>query len=634
MAELNIDGQTIERLPTENTTTSTATNGRNGKKKNQPSSDPIVQTKKEVIKLENGCICCTLRGDLIREISRIQEEATFDYILIESTGIAEPQQVAESFCVDPHTQQLAGNDDSMLWNSARLDTCVTVVDAVNFPEYLSSLKRFKDLFQDGLEDEEDNEGQKSISQLMVEQVEFANVIIVNKVDLVSEQQLETAQKLIHTLNPKATVLTGSYGEVDLKQILNTHMFNMEEASNSPGWLLSLEGGLNASHGEADEYGVNSFVFRSRKPFHPQRLYHFVRNELGLCPAQEWNSKTFSESSFIVGNDPKKDTTTTTTVESNGGEGDKKKDDGVTMTNKYGSILRSKGTCWIAGKDDYEMSWAQSGRIIQISPSGPWYCLVDPNNWQGVHCQEDHDRVENLFYEIKKDDNGDESRGERYEYDDRRQEFVIIGTKLQQAEIEKELNHCLLTDIEMSEFSFDLPHGAYIDPWIPMRIPCKEADNFSVIVRQKQNQYFQIYSGLSLTLNHLSLHVIDKKNPLPIRAVKVWLDRSRSVRGGCLLATLRPEQYEQHSMSLKLLPPDMDKDEGPSTNDFRFRIEILLSSSSSSDHITDTDLMEACEVHIFGTVEPLPFSKAESDDDDEEDEEDDQDHEHDDAGICQ
>lgn len=200
MAELNVDGQTIRRIQAND---------------EKPDSSGIIRTKKEVVTLENGCICCTLRGDLIREIQGIRDEGNFDYVLIESTGIAEPQQVAESFCVDPETQTLAGNDDAMLWNSARLDTCVTVVDAVNFPRHLSSLKRFQDVFKDGLDDAEEGEGEKSISELMVEQVEFANVILLNKVDLVSDIELATAKTLIETLNPKAKVVTGSYGKVGL-----------------------------------------------------------------------------------------------------------------------------------------------------------------------------------------------------------------------------------------------------------------------------------------------------------------------------------------------------------------------------------------------------------------------------------
>ena len=203
--------------------------------------------------MQNGCICCTLRGDLIQEIQRIQEDTTsnFDYVLIESTGIAEPQQVAESFCIDPETMSLAGNDEKMLWNTSRFDTCVTVVDTVNLSGYLSSLKRFQDVFSDGLDDSEEGEGLKSISELMVEQIEFSNVIILNKVDLVSKKKTDETRKLIETLNPKAKVLTASYGKIDLTNILNTNMFNLDDASKSSGWLVSLEKGATASSGEED-----------------------------------------------------------------------------------------------------------------------------------------------------------------------------------------------------------------------------------------------------------------------------------------------------------------------------------------------------------------------------------------------
>jgi G3E family GTPase len=595
MAELNIDGQTIDRLSTE--TMSPAT-GRSQKNSGNNAA-MVVKTKKEVVKLENGCICCTLRGDLIREIHRIQTEAVFDYVLIESTGIAEPQQVAESFCVDPTTQELAGNDESMLWNSARLDTCVTVVDAVNFPDYLSSLKRFQDMFQDGLDDAEEGEGEKSVSELMVEQVEFANVIIINKVDLVSKEKLETTQKLIRTLNPKATLITGSYGKVDLKQILNTNLFSMEEARKSPGWLVSLQDGVNASHGEADEYGVNSIVFRSRKPFHPNRLYKFLTKDLGLFLAHEWNAGHMTK-----------------VMDQN-----KKPNRRSESEEYYGNILRSKGTCWIAGRDEHEMGWAQSGRIIQLSPTASWYTYVDPNEWEGVECQSDHDRIEALFYAQKEDG----SRGDRFEYDDRRQELVFIGTDLQPSMIKSALHSCLLTDEEMVDHSLDLPPGIYPDPLAPIVIPCQEAKTFTTIARHNQNQHIRVYSGLSLTLSHLSLNLGGLEQQLghstnAIRAVKVWLDKPETVRRGCLLATLRPEKYEQHAMSLKLLPPDAE-DDGPAEMNYRIRVELVVSAhendiATGGVSLTDAELLEACEVHIAGTVEPIPFSKEAGGSDDE------------------
>lgn len=590
MAELNIDGQAIERLSSSD----------------PQSKNAIVKTRKEVVKLENGCICCTLRGDLIREINRIQKEADFDYVLIESTGIAEPQQVAESFCVDPETLELAGSDDSMLWNVARLDTCVTVVDAVNFADYLSSLKRFQDIFQDGLDDAEEGEGKKSISELMVEQVEFANVIIVNKVDLVSKRKLETTQKLIQALNPKAKVITGSYGKVDLKQILNTSLFNMQEASESPGWLVSLQdggGAINASHGEADEYGVSSFVFRSRKPFHPDRLNTFLTDDLGLCFSQEWNSSTFNEKQSIT-NHKKVDTSTKKT---------------------YGIILRSKGSCWIAGRDAHEIGWAHTGRIIQLSPTSAWYCQVHPKEWQGVEIKGEPDKIENLFFATKEDADRmenlffatkeDGTRGEKLEYGDRRQELVFIGTDLNALAITSRLEWCLLSESEMLEYTPESPPGYYMDPLVPFAIPCDEAKTVSVIVRHNQNQHFQIFPGFALTLNHLSLNEPERnqKEALPIRAVKVWLDQPDTVRRGMLLATLRPEKFEQHAMSLRLLPRDN------AVSSYRIRIELSMINCTS-----DSEKREACDVHIMGTVEPLPYA-AEGDGSDEEEDHSDHDH---------
>lgn len=146
MAELNVDGKTISKTV----------------------GSQVTKTKREVIQLENGCICCTLRGDLIREISNTQQENKFDYVIIESTGMADPQQVAEFFCVDPETVELAGDETKMIWNTARLDTCVSVVDTDNFSNYFSFMKRFEIIFVDGLDESEKQEGEKSISELIIE----------------------------------------------------------------------------------------------------------------------------------------------------------------------------------------------------------------------------------------------------------------------------------------------------------------------------------------------------------------------------------------------------------------------------------------------------------------------------------
>lgn len=549
MAELNIDGQTISR------------------------------TKKEVITLENGCICCTLRGDLIKEILRIQQDATnkFDYVVIESTGIAEPQQVAESFCVDPDTLALAGNDDTMLWNAARLDTCVTVVDTVNFADYLSSLKRFQDLFRDGLDISEDGEGKKSISELMVEQVEFSNVIVLNKVDLVSEEKLEVTKTLITTLNPKAKVMTSSFGKIDLTQILNTHMFSLESASKSPGWLVSLENGATADAGEADEYGVNSFVFRARKPFHPQRLHHFLQQL--FCFAEDWNSSNTAANDYAS--------------DENANALRFKK----TMDKQYGSILRSKGTCWIAGRDQHEMEWTQAGRIVQISPIAPWYCLQPMEEWEIIDTDEERAKIQKKI--------------EGHPYGDRCQEIVLIGTNLQQATLEERMRECLLTDSEMKDHATEyLPIGCYPDPLKPILVTCDYASSLFMIARKGQSQHVRIFPGYQLSLTSLALNNLDDTDN--IKAVKVWFDPNDSVPRGILLVTLRPGSCEQHTLSLPLISSD---EPGEKATLCRVRIEVIPKSA------TQEIPMDACEVHISGNIEPLQYSPADADEDEDEGEND-------------
>eukprot|EP00977_Amphora_coffeiformis_P021649 scaffold9676_cov200-Amphora_coffeaeformis.AAC.6 len=528
MAELNVDGDIIKRTR-------------------------VTQTQKEVVTLENGCICCTLRGDLIREIHRIQREESnnFDYVLIESTGIAEPQQVAESFWVDPETQAVATAEHRMLLRTtARLDTCVTVVDAVNFPNYLSSLKRFKEIFRDGLDNAEEDEGEKSISELMVEQVEFANVVLLNKVDLVSEKKIRISKALIESLNPKA-------------RILNTHSFDMKEASESRGWLLSLKDGVNALQGEADEYGVRSFVYRARRPFHPLRLHMFLRQL--FCYAEEWNDSLSHDD----------DIAKTHT------------DDKKVLENLYGSIMRSKGSCWIAGRDDHEMGWTQTGRILQLSPTAAWYCRQPHEEWD-VENEDERGEIQAKFQGT--DCNGNEFT---YEYGDRRQEIVFIGTDLRQETIEDVLNKCLLTETEMKNHSVDLPIGMYPDPLQPVLVVCDGPRNVFMKVRAGQNQHIRVIPGFNLTLQHMSLNVCCES--ANIRVVKVWLDKTDSVHCGMLLVTLRPNDRDQHSLSVDLLP--CDEQGGEESTNRRIRLEVI--TQDQNNVMDKMELMKACEVHVVG-----------------------------------
>lgn len=397
MAELNIDAALVQQ-------------------------QEVVQAEREIISLQNGCICCTLRGDLIREIARIREsKSKFDYVLIESTGIAEPQQVAQSFVFDPATQQLASSEDEMLWTKAKLDTCVTVVDAHMFLPQMASLEQFGDRFEDGLDKstpEGLKEGEKSIANLLMEQVEFANVILLNKTDLVdSAEQLEKTKEAIRTLNPNAKIINTEYSKINLKEILHTDIFDMKKASSSPGWMQEIRKIQSSDpsdvHGEADEYGVNSFVYRARLPFQPARIAQWIDNILHF--ANEWTDLPQNLRQEVE-KDPKYQR----------------------MLKEYGNILRAKGFCWLADHDSFIIGFAQSGRIGSLAPVMPWYAIIPKDQWGVEEGSADYDVIKSKFSEP---------------HGDRRQELVFIGTDLQIKNITKALDKCLMTEEELKSYKF-------------------------------------------------------------------------------------------------------------------------------------------------------------------------------------
>jgi G3E family GTPase len=357
----------------------------------------------------------------------------FDYVLIESTGIAEPSAVAQSFVFDPATQQLAQSEEEMLWTQARLDTCVTVIDAHMFLPQLLTLERFGDRFEDGLDQttpEGIQEGEKSIANLLVEQVEFANVIVLNKTDLVgSSEQLLKTKECIRSLNPTAKIICSEYSRIDLKEILNTGVFDMMKARKSPGWIQELRkiqqyqdtatgtaAGTAAGivHGEADEYGVGSFVYRARVPFHPGRIARWIDGFLHF--ANEWAALPDDQRQDFATNDPKYQH----------------------MLERYGTILRAKGFCWLADHDSFIIGFAQSGRIGSLSPIMPWYQLIPREQWGVEEGSPDHDVIASKFEEP---------------HGDRRQELVFIGTDLKEENIRKDLNLCLLGKEELKRYTF-------------------------------------------------------------------------------------------------------------------------------------------------------------------------------------
>jgi G3E family GTPase len=239
----------------------------------------LSRTEEKMVEMSNGCICCTLREDLMQEVSKLAREGRFDALLIESTGVSEPMPVAETFTF---------TDDSgrSLSDLARLDTMVTVVDARNFLEDYHSTDDLIDRSM-GLNDED----ARSIASLLTDQIEFANVILINKTDAVSPDELDRIQGIVRALNPKAKVHLTQRSEVPLGTVLETGLFTMSEAEQSNGWLDSLQGHTP----ETEEYGISSFVYRTRRPFHPQRLHEMLR--------KNWNGVIRAKGMFWLATRP-------------------------------------------------------------------------------------------------------------------------------------------------------------------------------------------------------------------------------------------------------------------------------------------------------------------------------------------
>jgi G3E family GTPase len=421
-----------------------------------------MKNKTKMISLQNGCICCSLREDLVKEIYAIKQMKQFEYLIVESTGIAEPQQVAESFCADFETGQLANDPSKALYNVAKLDTCVTVVDAHSFPQYMHSLKAFQEEFSDGAASpmlaENDGtgqisgEGEKNIGHLLVEQVEFANVIILNKTDLVSPAQVEETKVLIRTLNPMAEIVTTEYGKVsDLRKVVHTDLFNLDLAKASPGWLVSL---YNPNHTtESDEYGVSSFVYRSRKPFHPDRLNDWVNS--GWHHSSVWikQKKLLCEEG---------------TGENATDEIDKLNH----MYEEFGNILRSKGPAWIAGRDSMQYMWAQTGRLLTLAPMMPWYILTPESQW-GMESDDEKKVVTDRFVE---------------KFGDRRQEIVFIGTRLKKDTITNELEEA----------------SVYKDPLPKFHMHLTDPSHYAFVLRPKVKTNFVVSNSMSLVIHMVTI----------------------------------------------------------------------------------------------------------------------------------
>jgi G3E family GTPase len=270
----------------------------------------LSRTQETLVEMTNGCICCTLRDDLLQAVARLAAEGRFDYLLIESTGIGEPLPVAATFTFET-------DEGVSLAQVARLDTMVTVVDAYRF---LADLGSLDDLNARQLALGDDDE--RTIPDLLIDQVEFADVIIINKSDLLTPEALGELKALLHHLNPDAEQLVTVRGVVEPSRILDTGRFDFEKAEAAPGWQKE----LNGEHvPETEEYGVSSFVYRARRPFHPERLWRAV--DAGLP-----------------------------------------------------GVLRAKGFFWVATRPDMVGIWSQAGQLLEVNPGGYWYAASDPETW--------------------------------------------------------------------------------------------------------------------------------------------------------------------------------------------------------------------------------------------------------------
>ncbi len=284
MSEINIDAQLVEN------------------------SGSLSRTDEKLVEMSNGCICCTLREDLMLEVERLALENRFDYLLIESTGISEPVPIAQTFSFRDEEKNID------LSQFSYIDTMVTVVDAYNFSNDFGS----HDLLMDRkLTDMEGDH--RTIVNLLTDQIEFADVLILNKTDLVSEDTMGLLSAALHRLNPRARIIKASYGQIEPEQILNTGLFNYEQAEQSAGWIEELK---KVKHQpETDAYGISSFVFRNPTPFHPQRFREYIEN------------------------------------------------------NFPGSVIRSKGLFWLASRPAQALIWSQAGGSLRADNGGVWWASM-------------------------------------------------------------------------------------------------------------------------------------------------------------------------------------------------------------------------------------------------------------------
>lgn len=301
MSEVNIDADLVERGGSE-----------------------LSRTEEKLVEMSNGCICCTLREDLLEQVEALAAEGKFDYLLIESTGISEPLPVAATF-------DFRDENGKSLSDVARLDTMVTVVDAANLIRNYSSTDFLKDGDESLGEDDE-----RTLVDLLVDQIEFANVVILNKVDLVTKEELSTVKAIIRGLNARAEIVETTLSQVDLDQVMDTGLFHFEEAQEHPLWAHELYN-FKDHVPETEEYGIVSFVYRAREPFNPEKIHAFLNEE-------------------------------------------------------WAGVVRAKGFFWISTRPDFVGEVSQAGAIVRHQGVGRWWAAIPKQQWPDGPDFEENIRV--------------------------------------------------------------------------------------------------------------------------------------------------------------------------------------------------------------------------------------------------
>ncbi|PWH11468.1 GTP-binding protein [Bacteroidetes bacterium SCGC AAA795-G10] len=291
------------------------------------SENTLSRTEEKLVEMSNGCICCTLREDLMIEVERLAIENRFDYLLIESTGISEPIPVAQTFSF------ISEENGIDLSRFSYVDTMVTVVDAFNFFKDFGSPETLSDRNLTNIEGDH-----RTIVNLLTDQIEFANVIILNKSDLVTKDEISILNTIIKKLNPSAKIIESTFSKIDINEIINTGQFNFEEAEQSAGWLEELN--KDEHKPETEEYGISSFVFRNKRPFDPEKFWNYIQKGFPL------------------------------------------------------SVIRSKGLFWLASRPKQALIWGQAGGSLKADSAGVWWSSMPfKNRIQQIAFIENQEEIE-------------------------------------------------------------------------------------------------------------------------------------------------------------------------------------------------------------------------------------------------